>query len=128
MQGEIRELSGVYGKYRKHGLGASERTFELLQESLRTVDLISQRYVNDRSVQRACEQGGYRYLLGELFRQVVKKNKENVEALYPLFLKYSSGSKKVFTRIMFVALRNSLAFGLVSTVLPRLKNAIKRNV
>ncbi|KAA0987721.1 glycosyltransferase [Pseudomonas sp. ANT_J12] len=128
LRGEIRELSGVFGKYRKHGLGASDRTFELLQESLLTVDLISQRYASDPAIQKACEQGGYRYLLGELFRQIVKKNKANVEALHPLFLKYSSGSKKCLTNIVFKVLNNSIIFNLVSGLLPKLKNAIKRNV
>lgn len=128
MNGEIRELPGVYGKYRKHGLGASDRTFELLQESLLTVDLISQRYMNDASIQKACQQGGYRYLLGELFRQVVKKNKANVQALHPLFLKYATGSKRALTNIIFIALNNSWVFKFVSGFLPKLKNAIKRNV
>ncbi|MFJ7796607.1 glycosyltransferase family 2 protein [Pseudomonas sp. NPDC096950] len=128
LRGEIRELAGVYGKYRKHGLGASDRTFELLQESLLTVDLIAQRYENDPSIQKACQQGGYRYLLGELFRQVVKKNKANVEALHPLFLKYSPGNKKLLTNVLFGLLKNSLVFNFVSGALPRLKNAIKRNV
>lgn len=128
LQGEIQELPGVYGKYRKHGLGASDRTFELLEESLLTVDLISQRYSGNESIQRACEKGGYRYLLGELFRQVVKKNRANVEALYPMFMKYSSGTKRSVTRVAFFLLRNPLIFGLVSKTLPKLKNALKRNV
>ncbi|WP_164486202.1 glycosyltransferase [Pseudomonas chlororaphis] len=128
MQGKIRELTGVYGKYRKHGLGASDRTFELLDESLRTVDLISQRYEGFPSIEKACQLGGYRYLLGELFRQVVKKNRENVVALKPLLLKYSSGVKRLFTKLMFCVLGNSLVFKVVSNALPGLKNIIKRNV
>jgi glycosyltransferase involved in cell wall biosynthesis len=128
MQGEVVELSGVYGKYRKHGLGASDRTFELLQESLLTVDLIAKRYENDLAIQEACQSGGYRYLLGELFRQVVKKNKANVAELHPLLLKYSTGMKKVLTGVMFRLLDNSFVFSFVSGTLPKIKNAIKRNV
>ncbi|WP_338497915.1 glycosyltransferase family 2 protein [Pseudomonas sp. WP18] len=128
LQGEIRELPGVYGKYRKHGLGASDRTFELLQESLLTVDLIAERYEHDPAIREACQQGGYRYLLGELFRQVVKKNKANVEALRPLFLKYSSGNKRTMTNLLFGILRRPMIFNVVSGVLPRLKNALKRQV
>ena len=128
LRGEVRELAGVYGKYRKHGLGASDRTFELLAESLLTLDVISQRYAGDPLLHEACQQGGYRYLLGELFRQVVKKNKANVEALHPLFLKYSYGKKKFLTNVMFKVLGNSLVFKFVSELLPKLKNAIKRNV
>lgn len=128
LQGEIKELSGVYGKYRKHGLGASDRTFELLEESLLTVDLIAKRYENDPAIQKACEAGGYRYLLGELFRQVVKKNRKNVSELRPLFLKYSSGLKHKLTVVLFKVLENSVVFNFVSGSLPKLKNAIKRNV
>ncbi|QBF27920.1 glycosyltransferase [Pseudomonas tructae] len=128
LNGKIKELPGIYGKYRKHGLGASERTFELLDESLRTLDIIQARYPDDPKIRRACQAGAYRYLLGELYRQVVKKNPDKVRQLAPYFLAYSSGLKRLMTRIALAVLANKTFIGIVVGPLQKLKSTLKRNV
>lgn len=126
LRGKVKELPGVFGKYRKHGLGASERTFELLDESLRTIEVIGQRYPADEKMKAACRKGRQRYLLGELFRQVVKKNPEKIKYLEKYFLEDASGLKHVATKAVFALLSRKLVLQLVSAPLGGLKNSLKR--
>jgi glycosyltransferase involved in cell wall biosynthesis len=126
LRGKVKELAGVYGKYRKHGLGASERTFELLDESLRTIDVISQKFPTDEKIKAACRKGRQRYLLGELFRQVVKRNPEKIRGLEPYFLAEAGGLKRTLTKIVFALLGQKLVLQLISAPLGGLKNSLKR--
>ncbi len=126
MKGKIVELPGVYGKYRKHGHGASERTFELLDESLRTLDVIRKHYPTDRKLEEACQRGGYRYVLGEVYRQVVKRNPEKVRQLRPYLLSYCSGPKRVFTGMAMGLLSNPLVMSMTVGLLQRLRTTLKR--
>jgi glycosyltransferase involved in cell wall biosynthesis len=128
LAGKIVELKGVYGRYRKHGFGASDRTLELLDESLRTLTVISGRYPNDQRMQEACMRGGYRYVLGELYRQTVKGNAHNIEVLEPYLLKYSRGPKRVFSKLLVGALRHKAVTSLVAGPLLGLKNNLKRKI
>jgi len=128
LAGKIIELKGVYGRYRKHGFGASDRTLELLDESLRTLTVISGRYPNDRRMQEACMRGGYRYVLGELYRQTVKGNAHNIEVLEPYLLKYSRGPKRLFSKLLVMVLRHKIATSLVAGPLLGLKNIMKRKI
>jgi glycosyltransferase involved in cell wall biosynthesis len=127
LKGKIRELPGVYGKYRKHGLGASERTFELLDESLRTLDIISSRYPHDPKIQAACRAGGNRYLLGELYRQIIKRNTEKVRQLTPFFLSRCTGVRRLLTVIALKMFSSKLFINLLVGPLQRLKSVLKRN-
>lgn len=126
LRGKVKELAGVYGKYRKHGLGASERTFELLDESLRTIDVIGKRFPADEKIKAACHKGRQRYLLGELFRQVVKKNSGKIKALERYFLVEASGLKRALIKVIFVLLGQKVVLQLISAPLGRLKNSLKR--
>lgn len=128
MAGKIKELKGVYGRYRKHGFGASDRTLELLDESLRTLTVISGRYPDDRRMQEACMQGGYRYVLGELYRQTVKGNTQNIGLLEPYLLRYSSGTKRLVSKFLIRCLRNRFVISIVSGPVLALKNYLKRKV
>ncbi len=74
LQGKVVKLDGVYGKYRKHGSGASERTYELLSESLQTLELLQVEHPDDVKIMAACKQGKARYLAGEVYRQLQKGN------------------------------------------------------
>ncbi|CAG8871249.1 hypothetical protein PS627_04368 [Pseudomonas fluorescens] len=128
MKGKVKELSGIYGRYRKHGLGASERTFELLDESLRTLDVIRAHYPNDRKLEVACQRGGYRYVLGEVYRQVIKRNPEKIKELRPYLLSYCSGFKRQLTKVALAVLSNPLFMGLMVGPLQRLRTTLKRSV
>lgn len=128
LKGKVQELHGVYGKYRKHGSGASERTFELLDESLKTLSVVSAAHPYNKKLQEACMKGGYRYLLGELYRQVVKGNTEKVVALKKYFNEYSSGVKWLVTVAVLDLLSQKWVMFPVSRLLPKIKNLLKRNI
>jgi len=126
LRGKVKELAGVYGKYRKHGFGASERTFELLDESLRTLDIIRHRFPTDKKMQDACQKGRRRYLLGELFRQVVKMNPAKIKLLEQYFLVEKNGLNYAMTKVVFVVLRQKLVLLGISKPLSGVKNFLKR--
>ncbi|WP_133298293.1 glycosyltransferase [Pseudomonas sp. GL93] len=128
LKGKVQELHGVYGKYRKHGLGASERTFELLDESLKTLSVVSAAHPTNKKLQDTCMKGGYRYLLGELYRQVVKGNAEKIVALKKYFRNYSVGFKRILTLTVLDLLSQKWVLSFVSTSLPKIKNLLKRNI
>lgn len=128
LKGRVKELHGVYGKYRKHGLGASERTFELLDESLKTLSVIAAAHPKNKRLQEVCMKGGYRYLLGELYRQVVKGNAEKIVALKKYFIDYSKGFRRVLTLAALDLLSRKWVLPIVSKTLPKIKNLLKRNV
>lgn len=127
LKGKVKELPGVYGKYRKHGVGASDRTFELLDESLRTLDIISARYPHDPKIQQACQAGANRYLLGELYRQIVKNNSDKITQLTPYFLARSSGARKLIMKLVLKVFSNKQFVALLVGPLQRLKSILKRS-
>ncbi len=126
MQGRIEKLEGVYAKYRKHGKGASERSFKLLDETLSVLVEIKNIYPKDLILEKACQQGGYRYLLGELFRQIQKKDKAKISIVLNKAYDYCTGKKLIFLRILSKILQFdfSLKFTAWSTAL--MKNYLKK--
>lgn len=72
LHGKVVKLDGVYGRYRKHGYGASDRTLELLEESLYTLDLVIEKYAGRPGLAEACRRGKARYIAGEAVRQLSK--------------------------------------------------------
>lgn len=74
LRGKVAKLDGMYGKYRKHGSGASERTYELLNESLQTLEILMAEHPSDLKLANACREGKARYLVGEAYRQLQKNN------------------------------------------------------
>lgn len=72
LAGKVTKLDGIYGRYRKHGMGASERTYELLEESLNTLRFIQEKHPDDLRLRDACKRGAARYLAGEVYRQLTK--------------------------------------------------------
>jgi hypothetical protein len=73
--GKVVKLDCVYGRYRKHGFGASERSYELLDETLDTLRFIQEKYPDDLRLRDACRRGGARYIAGETYRQLTKNPK-----------------------------------------------------
>ncbi|MEZ1315608.1 glycosyltransferase [Pseudomonas fluorescens] len=128
MNGKIKELPGIYGRYRKHGFGASDRSYELLDESLNALTVISNRYPDDEKLQKACQRGGYRYVLGELFRQVTKKNVQKITSLQPYLLRYSSGPKRLVSKALIRVLSSPMLLSVINGPLLAMKNFLKRNI
>lgn len=81
LRGRVVKLNGVYGKYRKHCEGASNRTLELLQETLETFEILLAKYPSDNRLAEACRLAKARYLAGEVFRQIVIGNGALAHAL-----------------------------------------------
>lgn len=72
LRGTVIKVDEVLGRYRKHGFGASDRTFELLDESLYALDLVVEKNPGVRDLPALCAQGKARYIAGETFRQLTK--------------------------------------------------------
>ena len=72
LNGKVVKLDGVYGRYRKHGSGISNRSLELLDESLRTLDLVVEKHPERPDLVGYCQRGKARYIAGEGFRQLSK--------------------------------------------------------
>lgn len=125
--GKIKELPGVFAKYRKHGLGVTNRSFELLDESLMTLDIISARYPHDAKIQKACRMGANRYLLGELYRQVIKRDKVKISQLTPFFMARNTGIRRAMFAIALKVLANTLVISLLVGPLQKFKSVLKRN-
>lgn len=128
LRGEIRELSGVYGKYRKHGFGASDRTFELLEESLLTLEVIKQRFPTDERILAACRNGRKRYLLGELYRQMVKKNSAKIKHIQTYFVTDVTGWRVMVIKFVFALMSSRLLLNFMALPLGGFKNFLKRKV
>ena len=72
LRGKVIKVNEVLGRYRKHGFGASDRTFELLDESLYALDLVVEKNPEFKDLPALCRQGKARYIAGEAFRQLTK--------------------------------------------------------
>ncbi|WP_017714785.1 glycosyltransferase [Kamptonema formosum] len=72
LKGKVARIDRVLCRYRKHGRGASDRTFELLDQSLRALDIIIENHPERRDFVEICRQGKARYIAGEAFRQLNK--------------------------------------------------------
>lgn len=72
LQGKVTKVDRVYSRYRKHGKGISERTYELLDQSLGMLDLVVQKHPDRPHLIEVCNRGKARYLAGEVYRQLSK--------------------------------------------------------
>jgi glycosyltransferase involved in cell wall biosynthesis len=70
LKGEVGKLKGVYAKYRKHKKGISEKSLQLLEESLQTLDLIVEAHPDLLFLDEVCKKGKARYIVGEAYRQM----------------------------------------------------------
>jgi glycosyltransferase involved in cell wall biosynthesis len=76
VHGPVLKLENRFSAYRKHNTGVSKKTFELLAETLETLDIIEQKLP---SLTSACKIGRRRYLLGEVARCVLSMDLERVK-------------------------------------------------
>jgi Glycosyl transferase family 2 len=70
LRGRVVKLNGTYAKYRKHGGGISQKSLQLLEESLLTLDLIVEAHPERPHLSHICSIGKARYLSGEAYRQM----------------------------------------------------------
>lgn len=112
--GKVKKLDGVYGRYRKSGRGASERTYALLDESLRALELIQEQYPDDKRLKDACNKGAARYISGEVYRSILNAP----DRALPLANRVLSHQKTPLYLAVWVA-----AFA--ATRLPFLRHAVK---
>lgn len=128
MKGKVKKLDGVYARYRKLSSGASGRTYELLGESLKTLEVIQQRYPDDQMLKRACREGAFRYVAGEAFRQISNGNIEKLEYLKPFLLNNSVGAKRMSVLAGYMLLKNQIVLELLKAILPKIKYFLKRRL
>lgn len=129
LKGEVAFLNEMLGRYRKHGKGASERTLELMSESLMTLDVVIERYgENDRQLISICTKGKRRYILGEVYRQIILNKTENIPYLFSLLQQNTNGIAIYAVKFVGIVLSNKFIVAFLSRVLPKLKNFIKRNI
>jgi len=72
LKGKVAKVDQVYGKYRKHRQGTTQRVHEFLNETLRTLDLIVEKHPDRPELVALCRKGKARYLAGEAFRQLTR--------------------------------------------------------
>jgi glycosyltransferase involved in cell wall biosynthesis len=72
LQGKVVKMNGIYSRYRKHGKGVSEKSLQLLKESLMTLDLIIENHPEMTHLPEICNKGKARYIAGESYRQMSK--------------------------------------------------------
>jgi glycosyltransferase involved in cell wall biosynthesis len=70
LKGKVGIVNEVLGGYRKSGTGVSERTYELLEESLLTLKLVKSDNPHDQRLDKACDRGAARYISGEVVRSL----------------------------------------------------------
>ena len=72
--GKIVKVDKILARYRKHFSGASARSFELLNETICTLDLLVEKYSQCSDIVEFCRLGKARYIIGEAYRQVMLNN------------------------------------------------------
>ncbi|MBU0484130.1 MAG: glycosyltransferase [Proteobacteria bacterium] len=127
LQGKVLKIDQVLSRYRKHGSGASDRTLDLLDETLLTLDLVLEKYPDQRDLAQYCRAGKARYVAGEIFRQLDKRNIEQAYKLARQALSYSPTSLKYKLIFSFCRLlhQNRSLVGVV-LVLSKMKYFLKK--
>lgn len=129
LRGEVIKVNEVLGRYRKHGFGASDRTFELLDESLYALDLVVEKNPEFKDLPALCRQGKARYIAGEAFRQLTK-NPQIAAQLAKRCVELAPGSNRYRTLRAF-AVANRWVPGmswLTCKMVPYAKYALKRRL
>ncbi len=72
LSGSVVKLDKTYARYRKHENGLSQKTFELLDESLYALDLLVDKHPHNPLLPELVSKAKARYLAGEAFRQLTK--------------------------------------------------------
>jgi len=70
LQGSVRKVDKVLGRYRKHATGTTARVADLLDETLLVLDLLIEKHPERPELIEICERGKARYLGGEAFRML----------------------------------------------------------
>lgn len=92
LNGDVIFVDEVLGRYRKSLGGTSQRTFDLLDESLRALELVKTDNPGDARLIEACDQGAARYIAGEIFRSLTTRPK-HLPQLASRMLKHSRSRK-----------------------------------
>lgn len=87
-KGEVGFFPKTLARYRKHGNQASARTYDLLEESLRNLDLAQEKLPMLQGIEDAILIGKSRYILGEAYRQLASGNKVNSRNLVRRAMSY----------------------------------------
>lgn len=75
LRGKVVFIDEIYTKYRKHVGGVSAQADDLIDETLRTLNHIEDRFNGDLRIVSVCKQSRKRYLLGSLFRAISIPNR-----------------------------------------------------
>jgi len=71
MNGRVAQITKTLAKYRKHEKGESQKSYELLNESLYALDLLIEKYPK-KNLNKLVKIAKQRYVSGEVVRQLVK--------------------------------------------------------
>lgn len=74
-KGKVGFIPQTLARYRKHGNQASSKTHELLDESLKNLDIAKQKLPTLDGIDDAIAVGKSRYILGEAYRQLMNGHK-----------------------------------------------------
>lgn len=76
LKGRVVKLEKTFARYRKHDNGLSQQTLSLLDQSLYALDLLIEKYPDNKELPALVLQAKARCLAGEAFRQLLLKNKK----------------------------------------------------
>lgn len=123
LAGKVVKLDGVYGRYRKHARGTTQRVFELLNETLFSLDLVVEKHPDRPELAAICQQGKARYIAGEAFRQI-SHDVRLAHELAQRAVALDPGNPRY--RLLLLASKYQLPGRIAGAVLQRTKYLIKR--
>ncbi|MBT4792932.1 MAG: glycosyltransferase [Halobacteriovoraceae bacterium] len=127
LNGKIVKVDGVLGRYRKHSQGTSQKTYELLEESLRVMDRVVEKHPEHKWLESCCRKGKARYLMGEAFRQLEKMD---LKTSSELATRASKLNKKSFFRaialVCYLFFKLPLLAKILIPTLSKFKYTIRR--
>lgn len=123
LAGKVAKLDGVYGRYRKHRRGTTQRVHELLHETLYSLDLVVEKHPERPDLVSICRKGKARYLAGEAFRQI----SHNVALAHELAQQaVALDPDNVRYRVLLLCSKYTLVGKISGSILSRTKYLIKR--
>lgn len=123
LAGKVAKAHGVYGRYRKHAGGTTQRVLELLDETLYSLDLVVEKHPDRPELVEICKRGKARYIAGEAFRQM-SVNVALAHRLSRQAVAYDPGNLRY--RLLWLFSKYRPAAVITGSILNRSKYLIKR--
>lgn len=119
-KGKVGFFNKTLARYRKHGSQASARTYTLLSESLRNLDLAKEKHRTLPGIDAAIAHGKARYILGEAYRQYVSGDKLKARELVRMAISHKRSISAYGLLIGSYMWPSAIGLGAVKRVLKKI--------